>query len=282
MVALTATLMTRVVCAAPAEVSVELRATGYAPGDLIEQVVSVQLPAGAKLDRATLPVPGRVFDWLELRAVNDDCAAAVRVCTLRLRYQIFAVPPVPTALSLPSLGLALLGVPATPRVQVPEAPFVLAPTLVAPEEVAWLTPLRAPAPVAPSRTRALLLAALCVAGTLCAGLWALWIDDRLPWLPRRPGPFTLLARRLRGLQRADHGVLARECLRAMNETAGETLYACSLVRLFERAPALTPLRTDFERFAAAAWAFVYGTGAPPSASEVSSLVQAAADRERRR
>jgi len=238
------------------------------------------LPAGARLDPTSLPVPGRVSGWLELRTQDADCDGEPR-CTLRLAYQVFAVPTVPSVFTLPPLTLRVLEHDGAASVAVPAAPFVLAPTLVEPATAQWLEPIAAPAPGSVARSRPLLFAILSTAGALCAGLWALWVDDRLPWLPRRPGPFTRLARAWRGRQQPGLHDMLRACLRAMNESAGETLYASSLDRLFERTPALAPLRSEFVQFAQRAWAALHGSGEPPSAAAVTTLVRLAAERERR-
>jgi len=47
---------------------VTLRDSGYLLGDLVDERVDLDLPPGVSLDPDSLPLPGRVAPWMEVRA----------------------------------------------------------------------------------------------------------------------------------------------------------------------------------------------------------------------
>ena len=51
---------------------VNLRDSGYLLGDLVDEHVELALPAGFRLDADSLPLPGRVAPWLEVRSARID------------------------------------------------------------------------------------------------------------------------------------------------------------------------------------------------------------------
>ena len=123
---------------------------------------------------------------------------------------------------------------------------------------------------------------------LVLGVFLLWRYDRLPLLPRNPGPLVRTWRRWRrvdanAIDDADQTALLRDIHAALARSAGETLYPATLPRLFERAPYLAPLRTRIESTFAASWHRFYGVGeiAGVPARDVLALLREAADRERR-
>ena len=94
--------------------SVEVRSPrpfGIFLGDLVEAQVEILADPDFRLQRATLPQPGPVTYWLDLRAVavDDVTVAGARRVRLRLTYQSFYA-----ALDAPMFG-ARTAQPCAPR-----------------------------------------------------------------------------------------------------------------------------------------------------------------------
>ncbi len=108
--------------------SVEVRSPrpfGIFLGDLVEAQVEILADPDFRLQRATLPRPGPVTYWLDLRAVAVDEAPAAggRRVRLRLTYQSFYAALDARTLEVPGFPLTLASEAATGRttaaVQVP-------------------------------------------------------------------------------------------------------------------------------------------------------------------
>jgi len=269
--------------AAAPEVAVSLRDTGYMLGDLIEERIDVALPAGTRIDPDSVPLPGRVAPWLEVRH-TELAPPRAGSQTLGVTYQIFAEAEEATRAPLPEVHLRLRGADAGELI-VPSRSFLLSPalpaTLVDKDRELRPSPDPEHVPESPAITGA--LASLAVA--LVAAAYLLWRYDRLPFLPYAPGPLlrawrSWRRRSRRALTDEEETVLLRDLHGALNESAGETLYPSTLQRLFDRAPYLAPLRAEIERVFVASWQRFYGRGDAPAPAHVLATLQSAADRER--
>ena len=272
------------------EAVVTLRDSGYLLGDLLDERVELQLPAGLAIEPASLPAPGRVAPWLEVRGARVSAAGRDGAVAVTVTYQIFAEAEQVTRVPIPPFKIRIVGGSVARLVEVPERSFLLSPALPAAlrDEDRELKPSPPPPLLATARTQAALAASLLVAA--CAAGWLLWVHDRLPFLPHAPGPFARLWRRWRGRDRrvagafgsAERCSLLREWHLALNDSAGETLYASTLPRLFERAPYLQPLRGRIEALFGRSWQAFYA-GAPltdDAAADIFSVMREAALRER--
>ncbi|HVV95921.1 MAG TPA: hypothetical protein VHC92_02140 [Rhodanobacteraceae bacterium] len=265
-------------------VTTTLRDTGYLLGDLIDERVEIRLPPGAEIDSGSLPLPGRVAPWLEVRRTSLAPRDAGGTQALVVTYQIFAETEAAARVPLPEFALRLRGAPA-PVVNIPEQSFLLSPALPSAltDRDRELRP--SPPPTLLPRTKwiALALASLLVA--LASSAYLLWRFDLLPFLPRSPGPIAKTWRRWRRRRPAsvdEQRTLLRELHAALSGSAGETLYPSTLDHLFARAPFLAPLRECIEAVFAASWSLFYGTGddVEVPTSNVLALLREAADRER--
>jgi mxaA protein len=115
----------------------------------------------------------------------------------------------------------------------------------------------------------------------------LWVYDRLPFLPRAPGPFARLwrswrRRARRALSDEDGVALLHAWHAALNLAAGETLYPSTLSRLFVSAPYLQPLRARIEELFEGSWQSFYGPASSraPAAEDLLEVLRHAAERER--
>ena len=270
--------------AAEPEVNVSLRDTGYMLGDLLDEHVEVSLPNGMHIDPESLPLPGRVAPWLEVRHAALEPARAGSQA-LVVTYQIFAETEAATQAPLPEFRLRLRGTDGTQDIAVPSRPFLLSPALpqTLTDKDRELRPSPEPERVREAGALAGALASFAVA--LVAAGYLLWRYDFLPFLPYAPGPLlrawrSWRRRSQRDLTDDEETALLRDLHGALNQSAGETLYPSTLPRLFDRAPYLAPLRAEIERIFAASWQRFYGSGETPASRNVLATLRSAADRER--
>ncbi len=266
------------------EVHVSLRDTGYMLGDLIDERVEIALPDGARIDPESLPLPGRVAPWLEVRRATLEPAGGASQAFV-VTYQIFAETEEATQAPLPEFRVRVRGTHGADDVTVPSRGFLLSPSLPATltDRDRELRPSPDPERMPERGALAGTLASVAVA--LAATGYLLWRYDRLPFLPYAPGPLlrawrSWRRRSRRELSGDDETALLRDLHGALNQSAGETLYPSTLQRLFDRAPYLAPLRAEIERVFAASWRRFYGRGDMPAPAHVLATLQSAADLER--
>jgi len=269
------------------QIEVSLRDTGYMLGDLLDEQVRITMPASMRITEDSLPPPGRVAPWLELRSAKLGARDASGAQSIVVTYQIFAESEQAARVPLPEIKLEMRdGANVVPLV-VPAQSFLLSPGLPSPltDSDRELVPSPEPARLSERGAIAGTLVALVIAALASAFL--LWRYDRLPFLPFAPGPLAQFWRRWRArrdasLDASDASALMREWHAALNRCAGETLYPSTLDRLFVRAPFLAPLRERIEALFAASWSAFYAprSHATPASASVLALAREAADRER--
>jgi mxaA protein len=255
---------------APARVE-QPRAFGHTLGDLLTQRVLLAID-GKPVELGKPPAPGRVGVWLERRPTRVERDADGRRW-LVIEHQLINAPQALTALTLPALDLptsgGLLGVPAWPFSAAPLTPR----NAFARGALDTLQPDRAAPAVdtASIRRQIALWGGLCVATLLAWGGWLGWRS----WRADRQQPFARALRELNGLRgRSDDAPEAWQALhRAFDRTAGRSLQAASLARLFERAPQYAPLRADIERFYAQSATLFFGDGQPADALPLRSFAR---------
>jgi len=230
------------------------RSFGYVLGDMLQAQADIALEPGFTVQRASLPKPGPVTYWLDLR----DVAVERRPGGLRLRltYQTFYAALDARRLDVPGLTIALAdenpGGTTTARAEIPPWSFGVSPLReVQPEKrddpADYLQPDGPPRRIdpEPAAVAALVLAGL---GLLALGVLAY---DRA-WFGRRRGrPFARAARRLRRLAGTD-GEGYRDGLRlihrSLDETDGRRLLADDLPAFLDRHPAFRGEGEALRRF----------------------------------
>jgi mxaA protein len=266
---------------------VTLRDSGYLLGDLVDERVDLDLPRGVSLDPDSLPLPGRVAPWMEVRASRIEQRERAGSQSVIVRYQIFAEVEQTERVPIPAFKLRLRDGARTRAVEVPAKSFMLSPALppTLSDEDRELKS-QAPPRTLPARKAAIGMSFGLTVATLCAA-YLLWVHDWLPFLPRAPGPFARLWRSWRRRSRRaisdDDGVaLLHAWHAALNLAAGETLYPSTLPRLFVSAPHLQPLRARIEELFEKSWQSFYGpdSSRAPAAEELLELMRHAAERER--
>ena len=247
--------------------SVEVRAPrafGYVLGDLVEAQADIAVDPGFALQRASLPRPGPVTYWLDLREIGvEERGGRLR---LRLTYQTFYAALDARQLEVPGFSVTLesgaAGGLTTAKAEIPGWSLGMSPLReIQPEKrddpVEYLrpdgrTPRLDPLPAERAALAALALAVLTL---------ALLAYDRA-WFGRRRGrPFARAARALRRLGRDDEGGY-REALRlvhrGLDETDGRRVLADDLPGFLARHPAFDAEGTALARFFAASRRAFFG------------------------
>lgn len=240
--------------AAGPEPRVELSAPrdyGYVMGDLIEHTLTVAVPEAYGLDTGYLPAPGPLDEWLDVRSVDWNRTRADGETRYRIRvvYQLFKGVRSAEKAAVPALPLRFAG-PDILEAKAPEWAFTVTPLIppaLADENVA----IREALPPDPLATRPhwrRLLA--CLAGAAAVAGFLGW--QNLGWR-RRTRPFGRAQRELKKLLRTpatpqSTREAARVLHRALDETAGETLFAGRIEDFCQGRPAFAALRDELRDF----------------------------------
>jgi mxaA protein len=247
----------------------EPRAYGYFLGDVVRRDVELSVEAGARLEAASLPRPGPINYWLELRSVDLDeqsVAGGTRV-HISLEYQAFYAALDPRRLTIPGFTLKVAGQGGTEQAQIPAWSFVVSPLrelFPGKEDEASAVAMRPDVPpplLATGRERTALLAASI------ASLASLMLLARfLAWWPfrRRPGrPFTEAARYLQAntTQLTGEGGYRAALIklhRAFDLAAGRRVLPDDLEAFLKEHPEFAPYAADIERLFACSRAAFFG------------------------
>lgn len=247
---------------APGVVMSEPRGLGHFVGDVITRTAEIDAAAGEDFVAASLPQPGQLAYWLELRDVEaaSTTAGGQRRLTLRLGYQLFYVPIDTRKLKIPAVNIELKGGSDTRIVSIPAFTVMVSPLReIYPEKSGETTAtfLKQDAPAERLRTGPARTAALVAALGAC--LAALGFAFQRAWWPfhARPGrPFTE-ARRVvfDHRQSYPHALLALH--RAFDHANGGRLLSRDLAHFLARRPEQEKSRADTERFYAASQTLFY-------------------------
>ena len=220
---------------------VPVRDFGYSIGDRVERRVDLWLAPPWSLTQGGLPAPGRQGPWFDLVEITRTSEAAKNGThvELRLIYQLLNSPVQPTVLLLPRIGLKLEGGPQPVEREVPPVEVFASPLLPPSAAATTFDAMRDDRkpeliPVEHFRQR-LTLYGLVAAAILA---WMLVVQQLVS--RRRAGPFVRACRELRSLARGPSGVARAETAmrvvhRALDETAGHTVFVDNVDTLFESA-----------------------------------------------
>jgi mxaA protein len=248
----------------------EPREFGYFLGDIVRRGVIVTAPAGTSLDVASLPQPGPVNYWLELKSVDLAESETSERVTFRitLAYQTFYAPLDPRRLTIPGFTLKLSHDGSSEEARVPEFGFVTSPLrelFAGKEGETNAVALQAHVPAPLEATGAERTALLVGAGTGAVALVLLALHYAWGPFRRRPGrPFTEAARFLRthtAQLNGEGGYRAAliKLHRAFDLAAGRRVLPDDLRAFLKEHPQFAPLEGDIERlFACSREAFYSG------------------------
>lgn len=234
----------------------EPRAFGYQVGDVLTRRIVIDVPRRLKLDETSLPVPGRVGQSFELRAVEHSRRPGWNGHrhVLLLRYQVFRAVEQPRVLDLPSFVLRFGGQPRGEEWRIDYAPVGVAP--IAPAEPVLRQGLGALRPDVPpiaidTRGERLRLAvyASAAAALLVYLSYVVW---GWGWWQRRQRPFSLALRSLRALQATGTARATQEAWRqvhaALDATAGRVMDTGGIERFVAMSPHHAPLADELRWF----------------------------------
>lgn len=240
---------------------VEPRAVGYFIGDVLTRNVDVVVAEDAQIDAASIPRPGPLNYWLELKSVdvNEHVRGARKHYRIRFAYQTFYAPLEPRKLEIPLIRFRVL-YPEEESTQavVPSWSFISSPLReIMPEKSDDGGPaklLRADVPVSLSSTSlertsmAIAGATAFVALLLLAHHLAIW-----PFHRRRRRPFTQAMRTVRreatkAGQSANYLLALLALHRAFDEASQRRVLAEDLDGFLEAHPEFERLRPDIVRF----------------------------------
>lgn len=259
--------------------TVEPRAFGYFLGDVIRREVEIDLKQGARLDAGTLPRPGPVNYWLELRSIDLDessIAAGTRV-RITLAYQAFYSALDPRSLEIPGFVVSVADESGSEQARIPPFSFLMSPLreiFPGKESDANSVALRPDArpqrmSTASARTAMVIAAPIGLAALVLLAMHYAW------WpFHRRPGrPFTEAARFLRSnaAELTGEGGYRAALLklhRAFDGAAGHRVLPDDLPAFLTTHPQFAPASKDIRRlFACSRWAF-YGNDVDKARSEM--------------
>ncbi len=246
------------------------RAFGYVIGDLVERRVTAEVASPYRLRKETLPEPGRLGPWLELRRVEvkERRGFTTNRYEIGLIYQVLNSPEALKVLSLPTVPIEFTdGAQRSVAREVPAWAFTVAP--VVPGEPVVLQGLGEMRPDVPPRLIATgpywSRLALYGAGIVAILLYLAYAYIGLPFVARSNGPFARAYRDIRAsLRRGGTDTLhvaLRRIHRALDETAGATMFGERLGEFFARHPRYADLRDDTERFFRLSQHEFFGVGA---------------------
>lgn len=278
--------------------AVEPRSFGYFVGDVFHRDAYLDVADPYRLDKASLPVPGHVNYWLDLRSVTlaETTSSTRRRYHLGLDYQTFYVPLEGVRVDVPAITLRFSGGRDSIEADVPSFSLLMSPLReiapVKPEQgpVGYLKPDAMPGPVSTSRAK-LGLAAAAALVLVASGLLA-YHEAWWPFWSRSLRPFTQASRAIR--RRLSSGVgpdSYRDSLldlhRAFDVAAEQRMLAEDVPEFIALHQEFRPFREDIARFFANSRRVFFGNDARGAAErmpleDVSALVTALAEAERRR
>ena len=206
------------------------RPFGYVVGDTVTRDLVISVKSGYVLDEKTLPRPGRLSAWLELRSVDirEMRVETGRQFWVKVTYQLPNSPTEVRMVELPAHRFSFVGLGKPIEATSSEWPITLAP--ITPEEVLARDGLESMRPdirptgldTKPVRQR------LMGYGLVLACVMLYWAYQYfgIPYLAQLRRPFTRAYRDLGRLNQQDlvFSQVVERLHKALNETAGRSLF----------------------------------------------------------
>lgn len=267
------------------------RAFGFFVGDLVEAVVDIKLDSGQRLQSSSLPRPGALTTYLDLRSVEVEESGETR-WRLRLVYQNQFVALDVRPVHVPQLALTILEGETPTSLAVPGWSFLAAPLReIAPEKresgADYMRPDMATASLDESALR--LTTMLLAAAAFVA--FAFYLHDRALWPfhERKARIFAVAARRIETLARNEPApeFLRQSYLalhRSIDQKTGQAVHYEDVDEFLDAHPEFGPAADPLQKFFEASRAAFFdgGVGEPQrvKAGEVRELARRLAALER--
>lgn len=268
------------------------RSFGFFVGDVARARVEIVAEKGLRLQSASLPLPGPLTYWLDLRDISVVEESAGRGLTrwrIELAYQIFYVALDVRDLEIPGFALRFAGSAGVETVRAPVWKIGVAPLReVLPQRRDDPTDyMRPDSVVAAIDTATPTLWAGALAASTLAALAAVARDRGWPpFHHRRARVFAAAARRLAALAKRGDEAARREALltlhRALDAAAGRRLFAEDLDDFLAHRYELASQRAGLQTFFASSrrMFFEAGEGTAAPLGELAALAKRLADCER--
>ncbi len=194
---------------------------GYVVGDVIVTEATITTGQANELDTRSLPVPGPLNAFIELRHVDLSSNGRGKT-VLRMEYQNFAAPEQVMQSELPGYDIRF----TTGVAHVPAWPFHVSPLRVAQRTAEDAAALHGNLPVAPLSTRPVLMRLLISAGIAASAAIAFaGMQGWLPGVGTKMRPFAAAARRISKLKSSETETALRELLHAFDTTEGRHVFS---------------------------------------------------------
>ena len=245
-----------------------LRPAGWLLGDVVPVTIRIDSP-NATLQQSSLPLPGALNYWLDLRSVvvEQSGSGADTVYTLTLNYQTFYVPLDVNRREIPALDLLFNNGASEQTITVPPQVFYMSPLRgVAQSGIEISEQIRPDVPAGRIDEMPLWRGAggLIVLVLLWLLLLALHYS-RWPFHQRQARPFARAYRAIRqNMKRADHDSYSRSLIelhRALDESNQARLLSTDVSAFVTRYPRFEPVQDDLALFFTASASTFFG-GAP--------------------
>lgn len=249
---------------------------GYVLGDVIQATVDVPMTLDEQLDADSLPKPGPLNRWLELRRIWHESVGEVR--RIHFEYQLFYIPLAVKTLAIPPMTLQRKTSQGDQQpIEVPAWPVTVAPihglAVMAEGGMRLMQPDEPPA--RPDIQQYLRHAGLAMMLSLAA--FAYWAHLQGFLTLGRKGRYYRAAHRgLRELMKSPPtpdnlraGFLLLH--RAFEQTLGKPLFAEDLPVFFERHPDYRSLRVEIESCFRASYLLFFGNAVSPESFDLARL-----------
>lgn len=251
--------------AAEQAILVPAHSHGWWIGDVIPVRATVLLEQGFRIDPASLPQPGALDYWLDLRGVtvvDETGRDGRRLHRIEFTYQTFYAPLEPRAMTIPPRTLAFVRDGQRLSVTVPAWSFVTSPLreIMAPSRPEAMKPdaVAAMINVRPQEWRAALSAGLALLALLLLARHRAWGPFARP-----DRPFAAAAADIRRLNRRGAGAAAQRAAflalhRAFDRASGHRLVAADVAGFLAVRPQYRPLSAEISGFFTASRSLFFG------------------------
>lgn len=239
---------------------------GYSLGDKITLTAHIDVPLFYTLETGFLPSPGPVTEWLRLTSIESIPPKPGKDYALAITYQVFKSVRATEELTIPPLPIRFMhrgkpesgSLPAWTFSYNPLIPASKADSLIEAEPE---SPPRLIGDETHSRRLTYLLA-----GLLLVVVYIVWFYGKIPFLERYSGAFGTSCKKIKKLKKLPpSNSVTREALQcfhhALNELAGETVFAAQLPDFFARYPKFSPLQKQTEALFAVSQQVFFGEAA---------------------
>lgn len=234
------------------------RGFGWFIGDVLIEGATVDVEQRFQLDPASLPRPGPVTYWLDLRSVTidqDEIGGTLRRYRVSLEYQTFYSPLEPKRMTVPGITLGFVAGEERIERNFGDWTFVTSPLreIMAPTHAAALRPDAALSVIntKPAQIRAAVFGGLAVLALVALAWHRAW----WPFRRRAARPFTQAVLRIKELAQRGHFPAYCDALRtlhrALDQTNGRRVLADDLGDVLAAHPMLAPAAGDLPAFFAA-------------------------------